>query len=815
MTFKQLSGTSTGEGVTLKQSTVCVLILLLLTTSAASSKAQGFIENRGQVDEDVLFYAAGNPRVSIYFTKDAVVLDLSEEPEEDGTFSGPNGVTPGHLIPNGHHETPSRRGCAVWIRFDGANPNPSIDVSHPLFTRYNYFLGNDPAEWQTDVPAYSEIRYRSIWPGTDLAFREEGGELAYELIRSPRAEGHVRFRYEGGSSVKVTADGSHRIETHLGTILDIRPGAGSDRGAIVLERSCADLQGEISNSDPRDPDVHVWSTLLGGSGDDTGSCLGIDASGNPVVTGHTRSSDFPTTPGIYDNSHNGDGDVFVAKLSPSGSHLLWSTFLGGASGERGLALVVNASGNIVVTGFTMSSDFPTTSGAHDDSYNGGADVFAAELSLTGSQLLWSTLLGGDGDDGALAINLDASGSPVLAGYTWSSAFPTTPGVYDRSYNGGGDVFVAKLFPDGSHLRWSTLLGGGVIDYARAVVPDGLGNLCISGVSESSDFPTTPGAYDESFNGVEDAIVAKLSFNGSDLLWSTFLGGMDFDSGFDLALDSSGSPVVTGHTWSSDFPTTPSTHDASYNGNTDVFVAKLSSSGSNLLWGTFLGGSSYDIGFALELDASGNPFVTGFTWSSDFPTTPGAYDDSYNGSHDVFVAELSFVGRELLWSTYLGGSQAEHGNALALDTLGNPFITGHTRSPDFPTTPGAYDESENGGFDVFLTKLVPLEPASAEDPLTLPASGFYQIAPNPLRPDASNRTVRISFGLPVDSWVRLSVFDVSGREVARLVDGERTAGYESIEWVPEMHTAGIYFCHLKANGLRRTKKILVLDSDRRP
>lgn len=770
-----------------------------------SAVSQGFIENRGQVDERVLCYGGG-PRATVFFTREAVVLDLHEEVSPDAEGLSGALEEPEFLRTSGR--SPGSQGFALWIRFEGANPSPLIQAKGELPARYNFFLGNDPGRWRTDVRSYEEIVYRDLWPGVDLVFRNHGGELTYEFVGAgPSIK--PQFLYEGAEP----ATGGSRVivETPLGRIVGIPPAPDESVGRFELggSDSCAEVGGERDN-----PSALLWSTFLGGSSTDEGRFVALDASGNPVVTGRTSSPDFPTTSGAYDTSYNnGDDDVFVAKLSSSGTDLLWGTFLGGSGSgtEQGIALVLDSMANPVVTGKTFSSDFPTTSGAYDESYNGEEDVFVAKLSSSGSDLLWSTFLGGSYDDfeyPELGLALDASENPVVTGGTSSSDFPTTPGAYDTSHNGSRDAFVAKLSSTGSNLLWSTFLGGSTDDAACALAVDDSGNLAVAGYAGWSGFPTTPGAYDTSHNGALDVFVAMLSGTGSILFWSTFLGGTAEDVGNALALDDSGNPVVAGYTRSTDYPTTLGAYDESHNGNYDTFLAKLSSSGSSLLWSTYLGGSSNDWLNALTLDAPGDPVVTGSTNSSDFPTTPGAYDESYNGGEDAFVARLSSSGSNLLWSSFLGGSGNDAGFALASDGSENSVVTGISSSSDFPTTPGAYDESSSGA-DAFVTKLAstPSGSGAPDQTVALIANPVVLTEPNPF-----HSTVRIRFSVAEPGDVSLVIYDVAGHRLRTLVDGRLDAGGVTWDWdgrdaegrsVP----SGVYFYRLATEaGFEATRRI---------
>ena len=688
----------------------------------------GFIENRGQLDDAVLYYAPGS-HVTVYFTAEAIVFDLKEKiRREDADLAYERRD---RFVDPAGSDSAARRGCAVWLRFEGANPAATLEASAELATRYNYFLGDDPGAWRTNVPAYSEVVYRGLWPGIDLVYRADGGKLSYEVLATPGADpSKVRFRYDGAENVTSTADGSCSILTSVGPFAHIAPVRGSAVGQFRWGKGAIASGNAMPGSEAarRDGSALLWSTFLGGGDYDTGADVTLDPFGNPIVTGGTSSLEFPTTPGAYDESHNGGGeDVFVAKLDASGSTLLWSTFLGGGSRDMGRGLALDPSGNPVAIGWTLSSDFPVTSGAYDQSHNGNYDVFVAKLDDTGSVLLWSTFLGGsNGDDPYAGLTFDPSGNPVLTGNTRSSNFPTTLGAYDESHNGACDAFVAKLDASGSDLLWSTFVGGSEWDYGWSIALDPSGNPIVTGNTNSSNFPATSGAYDDSYNGEADAFVLKLDASGSSLLWSTFLGGTAgtwwYEGGHDLALDSSGNPVVAGVAASSAFPTTPGAYDETFNGGLhDLFIAKLSASGTTLLWSTFLGGSDLENTRGFELNPSGNAVVTGWTYSSDFPITPGAYDESFNGVGDVFVSELGASGGALLWSTFLGGSESESAVAIELDSFGNPIVTGGVYSGDFPVTPGAYDQSFGGNGDAFIAKLA-LAPALAAtvdfDPNTL-------------------------------------------------------------------------------------------------
>ncbi len=634
------------------------------------------------------------------------------------------------------------RGVAVRMTFAGAS-TPTLVAEERLPGRHNYFLGNEPTRWRSDVPLYASVRYREVQPGVDVRAREHDRHFEYDLLLAPGADlDPVEIAVEGIERMRVEGD-ALVMETQLGPVRMPAPLSWEEgpsgkkslipcryvlRGDNVPGGVCR-FGFEAPGRQPGwalvvDPGL-VWSTFLGGgAGGEFVSTLALDAQGAATLAGNTSSSDFPTTPGAFDRTHNGstpfDDDAFVTRLSPSGSSLVYSTFLGGPGWDQANAVALDAAGEATVAGDTASTSFPTTAGAFDTSYNGGVgvnggDAFVTRLSPTGSSLVYSTFLGGTGRDVANAIALDAAGAATVAGETESAAFPTTPGAFDASFNGGlNDAFVTRLSPTGSSLVYSTFLGGTGRDTGRALALDTQGATTVAGDTTSTDFPTTLGAFDTSFNGAFDGFVARVAPTGSSLVYSTLLGGTGGDTAWALAVDAQGTATVAGATSSTDFPTTSGAFDTSFNGgNYDAFVTRLSPTGSSLVYSTFLGGGggSGDEARALALDVRGAVTVAGTTASTDFPTTPGAFGTSNNGGPynlDAFVTQLSPTGSNLVYSTFLGGAGVDAGRALTLDAQGAATVAGLTSSADFPTTPGAFDTSFNGSstndLDAFVTRL---------------------------------------------------------------------------------------------------------------
>ncbi|MGD9346385.1 MAG: SBBP repeat-containing protein [Candidatus Aminicenantes bacterium] len=387
----------------------------------------------------------------------------------------------------------------------------------------------------------------------------------------------------------------------------------------------------------------IASTYLGGNQSEPLHSLTVDDTGNIYITGYTDSADFPTTPGAYNENFTGLFDVFVSKLNWSLDTLLASTLIGGTYAEYGHSITLDESDDVYITGYTYSTNYPTTSGAYDETDNPGIDVFISKFDNGLTSLLASTYLGGNDGDFGNTLFMYGTDTLFVAGDTRSTDFPTTSGVYDESFNGGQDVFIAKFDTGLSTLSTSTLIGGDDFDRLQegiSMVLDASGNVYIAGETYSANYPTTPGAYDESYNGgTYDAFVSLLNNSLNALVASTYVGGNNDDSGSGIVLDDSGNVFITGYTNSSNFPTIAGAFDTTYNGEWDYFISQFNSSLSSLQASTFLGGNQDEGMPHIATDGSGGVYITGYTYSSDFPSTSGAYDEVHNGDFDVIISKL--------------------------------------------------------------------------------------------------------------------------------------------------------------------------------
>ena len=454
-----------------------------------------------------------------------------------------------------------------------------------------------------------------------------------------------------------------------------------------------------------------YSSFLGGSGDDGGSAIAVDAAGNMYVVGYTYSTNFPTAGALQTARAGPAQDAFVTKINPI-TGLVYSTYLGGIDpdpilGETATAIALDAQGDAYVTGLTYSTSFPTTPGAFQTTFGGLEDGFVAELNPSGSALVYSTYLGGAGVDGASGIAMDAAGTTYVTGVTNSTDFPTTPGALQTIFGGVKDAFVTALGPTGSSLVYSTYLGGPGSEGATGIAVDGAGNAYVTGLT-TTGFPITPGVVQSTPVGGGEAFVTALNAAGSALIYSTYLGGSGGDVGNSIAVDAAGNAYVAGHTASTNFPTTPSAFQSTFAGGTiDGFVAALNSSGSALLFSTFLGGTGSDQGKGIALDAAGNAYIVGITGSTDFPITGTVIPADTGGGNDAFVTALTGTGDALVFSTHLGGNGPDGGFGIAVDSAGTTYVTGVTGNigaNSFPITPGAFQPLFGGINDAYVTRI---------------------------------------------------------------------------------------------------------------
>ncbi|MGH2651040.1 MAG: SBBP repeat-containing protein, partial [Actinomycetota bacterium] len=508
-------------------------------------------------------------------------------------------------------------GAVVSMRFVGAERGIVLSGRELLPGIVSYFIGADPDRWLTAIPTYASVRYEELYPGIDAVFRGAGGVPAYDFIVAPGADpARIALRFSGADGLRIDRGGNLVVDTAAGGLVHRAPEIFQVAGGTVHR-----------------------------------------VEGRYRLRGDTVG--FAVEP--YDRT-------LPLVIDPAVS-LAYATYLGDQGSDSGRAIAVDADGNAYVTGFTASSGFPATPGAHDTTMAGSEDVFVAKLNASGSALTYATYLGGTGSETAFGIATDSSGNAYVTGETGSADFPTSVGAYDTSYNGGTtDAFVTKLNATGSALTYSTFVGGTGFEDGSGIGVDASGNAYVAGQTDGGGFPTTAGALDETFGGGNfDGIVFKLNPTGASLSYSTFLGGSSQDSAKDITVDASGNAYITGRVRSSDFPITPGAYDSTTNGSLDIFATKLDPSGA-LVYSTFIGAGTNEEGWGVAVDADGKAYLPGRTRSPDWPTTPGAFDETFNGGiKDVFVTKLDPTGGALVYSTLLGGTEIETGWGIDVDS----------------------------------------------------------------------------------------------------------------------------------------------------
>lgn len=691
----------------------CLQISLHAQQSVATSATRlrglpiSFEENHGQVDSQVRYLArTGNS--TIYFTPAQTVLTLlSHDSQKQPELS------------------------VLRLKWIGANPHAQILAEHPLPGRINYLIGRDSSQWHTGIPTYAQVRYRNLFPGVDAVFYGKESQLEYDLVLAPGVDpAKVSFALEGARSLQIADNGDLVLSLPNAEVRQIKPVVYQEDNGVrrllstryVIHRDKT-VSYEIAGYDSKlslviDPTLTYSTFASNGSNFHIVSSVAVDQSENAYVTGVTTVA-FP-------NKHPEFGsqvgqNAYVTKFSPSGGSLIYTTVFGGNSGDVGNAIAVDRLGNTYIAGETFSADFPTTPGAFEppadtlDADNG----FITKLNPGGSAFVYSLLLGGGDSDQITALALDTQHRVYVTGFTCSTNFfvkNAFKGVASGQgcSDGGGDAFVTRLNAAGTDVDYSTYLDGSFESNGNGIAVDSTFHAYVTGSTESSDFPVTPGAFQTTLKAQpipnfpndilqSNAFVTKFSADGQSLVFSTFLGGTADDVAEAIALDPDGRACVTGNATSADFPVTSGAFQKTRHGANDVFVTKFQISGGGLFYSTFLGGSGSDGASSIAVDSLGRAYVAGGTSSTNFPVV-NPIQAHLAGAQDAFVTKLSATGNALLFSTYLGGAADETAVSIRLDSAGNAFVGGSTASANFPTTPGAFSRTKRPSTDGWVAKI---------------------------------------------------------------------------------------------------------------
>ncbi len=635
-----------------------------------------FEANEGQTVGTVQFLSRGSG-YSLFLTPTESVLALSAElncgrtaagkqPDKDdvsttsdcadavGQQAALSSPTSGHA---GRFKNRKSR-TVLRMKLLGVDHHANAEGLEQLPGYSNYFIGKDPKQWRTDVPSYAKVRFGDVYPGVDLVYYGNQRELEYDFVVAPGADpSAIQLGFTGAKRVQIEPSGDLRLQTSGGEVRWRKP--------VVYQ--------EIAGT-------------------------------KHFVDGHYRASgEMSVGFGVSDFDRR-----YALVIDPT---LVYSTYLGGSSsGEFAGAIAVDSAGNAYVTGSTGSTNFPTANAYQSAlATNGTAtNAFVTKLNAAGDGVIYSTYLGGSGGgpaygDGGTGIAFDSSGNAYVAGYTYSSDFPTSHS-YQANYAGGGDGFVAKLNATGNSLLYSTYVGGSGQDGfpKTSIAVDASGAAVVVGNTYSADFPTLNAAQ-PTFGGQSDCFITKVNTSGT-VAFSTYFGGNNLDDCEGLALDSSGNIYLGGTTGSTDFPFTGSV------GQGGGFAAKLQNSGSGVIYATKIGGISGNQGGAgvtgVAVDTAGNAYLVGVATATDMPITTNAYQGLAGGGNDAFVMKLDSAGINVLYCSYLGGSQGEQGIAIAVDPAGHMYVTGNTNSPDLPLSNPIQQNYGGGQSDVFVAEFDP-------------------------------------------------------------------------------------------------------------
>jgi Beta-propeller repeat len=754
-----------------------------IVSAALKSAPVMFVENVGQFGAGTRFQVR-SANGTVYLADDALWFTILEKPKPEASSKQ---TPPPQRGSNAPQQNAPLKGVNLKLSFVGANPHPTLEPFNRLDTHVSYFIGSDPNRWHPNVPVWGGVRYKDLYPGIDLEVTSEKGKLLQRVVAQPganltavqlRVDGAERISLQGEQLVLTTAIAAYQLP-----LLQLVGGADNNmprpevEGSQVTTPFSGARAGSAQPAIPASSDL-LYSSFLGGGDFDGGYAIAVDSTGAAYVTGESGSADFPTTAGAFQTTKaSGYDDAFVTKLNAVGSALVYSTFLGGADFDGGSGIAVDSTGEAYITGNTWSNDFPITAAAFQKTKGGYSDAFVTKLDSAGSVLAYSTYLGGGDFDSGYGIAVGDMGAAYITGFTQSTDFPTTTGAFQTAFGGGvADAFVSELMPAGSLLAYSTFLGGSSPDQGAGIAVDGTGAAYTTGHSYSTDFPTTAGAFQTTLAG-GDAFVTKLNAAGSALVYSTFLGGNQIDWGYSIAVDDTGAAYVTGNTWSTDFPTSAGAFQTVFGGGVDdAFVTKLNAAGSALVYSSFLGGSNEDDSYSIAVDGTGASYITGMTSSTNLPTTAGAFQTNYgSGYDDTFVSKLSADGTALVYSTFLGGSDWEHGSGIALGTTSAAYVTGYTYSGDFPVTAGAFQTTLGGMEDAFVSKLAMVAPPKVEDSAlrvqyngwrgvsdSNASGGSYRIS------NVKNDSVTYTFKGTSVTWVTLTGPDQGKAQV--LIDG---------------------------------------------
>ncbi len=613
-------------------------------------------------------------------------------------------------------------GQKVRLQFQGAAARAKIEAIEKLPSTTGLFLGNDPSKWRPEIPNYGRLQVRDLYPGVDLVYYGNAGELEYDLTVKPGSDPRqIRLRLSG-TNARVDGDGN--LDAGL---VQKRPVAYqvAENGARVAvdsryRKNADGSYGFALGKYDRDRELVIdpvlsYSIYLQGSSQDVAQALATDKTGFLYVAGTTFSTDLGVKNSIYPNN-TGGSDIFVAKIDPkasSGKQILFYTYFGGGANETLGGMAVGPNGDIYLTGTTQSGDMPTVNPAQS-ALSGTSDAFVIWIN-TSRKLGYSTYLGGTKDETGVGITINSKEKIFVTGGTESSDFPLT-GAFQSTNAGRQDAFVAMFDPSLSEAAtrvYSTYLGGGGWDLGRAIALAADGTVWVAGGTYSSNFPKKGTAYQPSYQSDGDAFLAHIDIakGSSGLEYTTYLGGSQQEEARDVLVDAGGRVIVSGFTTSTNFPVTADAMQTKYGGDTDAFVTILdpakSTRSAQLVYSTYFGGTGADVPFDLKQDTEGNLYLCGMTQSPGLATTPTAAQLKYDGTVDAFALKFNPANAgpaAISYLTYLGSDGLQVGYGIDFDTSDHIYLAGYTSGPIFGKIKGASKTSGAGNVDAFLAGL---------------------------------------------------------------------------------------------------------------
>lgn len=773
--------------------------LQLINRHLSTVDRQYFIENKGQWNSDVLFMTQIGG-MNAWITKNGMSYEFY-----DAEFNN-HASTSHKIVEKSQSKNYNVSGHRIAFNIIGGNPIGNAHGKQQQTGYYHFLVGDDPSRHASNIALFKEVIVHDIYPGIDMRYYFDKSYLRYDYIVQPGADlSKILFSLEGTDNVYVNKSGALTFTTSLGDVSfsELFSYEKSTRRKVASkfikkgEYWSIDV-GEYNKNEILVIDPLLYSTFIGGSLQDVGNSISLDASANVYITGSTLSANYDITTGPFQANQAGNWDVLVTKLDPSGSALIYSTFIGGAGSDFGSGIVVDSEFNTFLTGYTNSTNYDITANVFQSANDGNVDAFVTKLNNTGTALIYSTYIGGTDGDYSWGITIDKFGNAYIAGHSWSLDYDCTPGALQATSGGGSyDVFVTKVNPLGTGLIYSTYIGGDSNDIARSIAVDASGCAYITG-DAGPNYLITAAAFQTVNAGGSDLFVTKLSESGNEVIYSTYIGGSSFEDGYDIGVDNFGNAYVAGSSESLNYKVTANAFQTTQQGGwSDAILTKLNTSGSALLYSTYIGGNGDDVAHSVAIDESGNACIVGRTESTNFDITPNTYQSTNAAGRDVFVSKFNSDGTNLLYSTYIGGNNNDVGLSVALDEPGNAYVTGLTYSTDYDTTPETFQTILAGGMDLFVSKVVMTPELSVEEQHTI---GFFA-SPNP-----STAMYDINLGSNIVKDGSIKVYDMLGK----IIQQSEFSEISTLRVDLSKEKAGVYLMKIKTDSWENILRVIKLD-----